>query len=67
MDQHIDVHITNAGSQMEALHFTKEGAKADQLVGDLPQLPVPVNYPVWASLVLLPLQGPDYKAEVSSQ
>ena len=51
---------------MEALFFTAEGAKADKLVGDLPQLPVPVNYPAWASLVLLPLQGPDYKAQVSS-
>ena len=30
---------------MEALYFTADGASVDAAIGDLPVLPVPVNYP----------------------
>ena len=43
------------GNQMEALYFTPDGASADTAVGPLPDLPVPVNYPQYNSLALLPL------------
>ena len=49
---------------MEALFLEGDGATADDAVGPLPTLPVPVNYPQWASLALLPLQGPDYQTQV---
>lgn len=49
---------------MEALYFTASGASEDTAVGDLPDLPLPVNYPHYGSLALLPLQSPTYDAQV---
>ena len=51
---------------MQALYFTANGASADKAIGALPSLPVPVNYPQYNSAVLLPLQGPQYSAQVWS-
>ena len=51
---------------MQALYFTPNGASADKAIGALPSLPVPVNYPQYNSAVLLPLQGPQYSAQVWS-
>ena len=48
---------------MEALHMDAEGASADEEVGQLPTLPVPVNFPQQGTMVLLPLEGPDYDAQ----
>ncbi|KAL3145060.1 hypothetical protein ABBQ32_003546 [Trebouxia sp. C0010 RCD-2024] len=53
-----------AGNQMEALFMDPSGASADNGVGPLPNLPYPVNFPQQGSLVLLPLQGPKYEAQV---
>lgn len=53
-----------AGSLMDALFFTNDGATRDEATGMLPTLPVPVNYPQSAAFTLMPLQGPDYKASV---
>ena len=49
---------------MEALFFTADGASLDEAVGPLPELPIPVNYPQYSSLVLLPLEPPAYAAQV---
>lgn len=51
---------------MEALFMDPSGASADNGVGPLPNLPYPVNFPQQGSLVLLPLQGPKYEAQVSA-
>lgn len=52
---------------MEALYFTPTGAIADSAVGDLPDLTLPVSYPQYASLALLPLQPPLYETQVNVQ
>ena len=57
-------HDWHAGTQMEAMFMDVDGARPDQEIGPLPQLPVPVNYPQQASFTLLPLEGPEYDAEV---
>ena len=49
---------------MQALYFTTNGASVDKAIGALPSLPVPVSYPQYNSAVLLPLQGPNYSAQV---
>ena len=49
---------------MEALYFTADGASLDAAIGDLPVLPVPVNYPQYNSLALLPLSPPNYETQV---
>lgn len=52
---------------MEAMYIGATGATADNSIGLLPQLPVPVNYPQYNSLALLPLNPSDnYSASVSS-
>ncbi len=57
----------DAGAQMEAMFITPSGATADNSIGILPQLPVPVNYPQYNSLALLPLEpSNNYSASVSS-
>ena len=48
---------------MQALFLNYDEALQDEAVGDLPELPYPVTYPVYGSAALLPLQGPDYRAE----
>ena len=45
--------------------FTPDGAYADEAVGPLPTLPVPVSYPQSATMVLLPLEPPLYASEVT--
>lgn len=54
-----------AGSSMEALFLTADGASMDEAVGPLPELPVPVNYPQYTSMALLPLVPPGYEAQVT--
>ena len=49
---------------MQALFLRQDKAVQDEAIGDLPELPIPVTYPGYASATLLPLQGPDYRAEV---
>ena len=49
---------------MEALFFSPDGASADPAVGDLPDLPIPVVYPQYSTLALLPLEPPLYKTQV---
>ena len=50
---------------MQALHFDPSGATADDSIGVLPELPVPVNYPQYNSLALLPLDpANNYTAQV---
>ncbi|KAL0036357.1 hypothetical protein WJX77_003871 [Trebouxia sp. C0004] len=53
-----------AGNQMEALFMPAEGASADNAIGSLPTLPYPVNFPQQGSMVLLPLEGPNYDTQV---
>lgn len=53
-----------AGNNMQALFFEPDGAREDMSIGDLLQLPVPVNYPPFASLALLDLEPPHYAAKV---
>lgn len=51
---------------MEAMYITPAGATADNSIGTLPELPVPVNYPQYNSLALLPLEPiNNYTASVS--
>lgn len=52
------------GNQMEALFMPAEGASPDNAIGPLPSLPYPVNFPQQGSMVLLPLEGPDYNTQV---
>ena len=54
----------HAGWQMQALYLNYDEAIQDEAVGDLPPLPYPVTYPAYGSLALLPLQGPNYQAQV---
>ena len=49
---------------MQALYFTPNGAYVDKAVGALPGLPVPVNYPQYNSMAMLPLEGPNYSTQV---
>lgn len=49
---------------MEALFLEPEGAEPDDEVGQLPQLPVPVMFPQQGTAALLPLEGPNYDAQV---
>lgn len=49
---------------MEVDNFTPDGAFADNAIGPLPTFPVPVSYPVAATMALLPLQPPLYEAQV---
>ena len=49
---------------MAALYLEEEEATRDEAIGELPPLPTVVTYPQSGSLALLPLQGPDYKAQV---
>lgn len=52
---------------MEAMYIGATGATADNSIGLLPQLPVPVNYPQYNSLALLPLNpSNNYSASVVS-
>ena len=51
---------------MEALFFDPEGARPDDSIGQLPEFPVPLFFPQQAAITLLPLSGPDYRAQVSS-
>ncbi|KAK9791838.1 hypothetical protein WJX73_007086 [Symbiochloris irregularis] len=53
-----------AGAQIQALFLNYDEAVEDEEVGEFPELPYPVTYPAYGSYVLLPLQGPDYKAEI---
>ncbi|KAL0048178.1 hypothetical protein WJX82_009358 [Trebouxia sp. C0006] len=54
-----------AGAQMEAMYIGATGATADNSIGILPQLPVPVNYPQYNSLALLPVDyANNYSASV---
>ena len=53
-----------AGSLMQALYFTPNGAYVDKAIGALPGLPVPVNYPQYSSMAMLPLEGPNYSTQV---
>ena len=48
---------------MQAVFLNYDEALQDEAVGDLPVLPIPVTYPAYGSAALLPLQGPDYRAE----
>ena len=41
-----------------------EGASADNAIGTLPTLPYPVNFPRQGSMLLLPLEGPNYDTKV---
>lgn len=50
---------------MQALHFTPNGASLDEAIGALPGLPVPVNYPQYNSIAMLPLQSPKYSSQAS--
>ncbi len=51
---------------MEAMYIGATGATADNSIGILPQLPVPVNYPQYNSLALLPVDyANNYSASVS--
>jgi hypothetical protein len=51
---------------MEAIFMTPDGATADNSIGTLPDLPVPVNYPQYNSLALMPLDpSNNYTASVS--
>ena len=49
---------------MQALYFTPNGAYVDKAIGALPGLPVPVNYPQYNSMAMLPLEGPNYSTQV---
>ena len=51
---------------MQALYFTPDGAYVDKAIGALPGLPVPVNYPQYNSMAMLPLEGPNYTTRVQS-
>ena len=51
---------------MQALYFTPNGASVDMAIGALPSLPVPVNYPQYNSIAMLPLEGPQYSTQVRS-
>ncbi|KAL0048241.1 hypothetical protein WJX82_010870 [Trebouxia sp. C0006] len=53
-----------AGSLMEVDYFTPYGAYADDAIGPLPTFPVPVSYPMAATMALLPLQPPLYETQV---
>lgn len=55
----------DVGAQMEALYFAPTGASPDEAVGNLPDLPLPVSYPQYNSLALLPLKSPNYATQVS--
>ncbi len=58
--------VYHAGALMEAMFMTPDGATADNSIGTLPELPVPVNYPQYNSLALLPLDpSNNYTASVS--
>ncbi len=58
--------VCHAGALMEAMFMTPDGATADNSIGTLPDLPVPVNYPQYNSLALLPLDpSNNYTASVS--
>lgn len=57
-------HVLAAGWQMQALYLDYDQAYQDEEVGDLPALPWSVTYPGYGSLAMLPLQGPEYKAQV---
>ena len=50
---------------MQALYFTPNGASVDKAIGALPGLPVPVSYPQYGSMAMLPLQSPTYSSKVS--
>ena len=54
-----------AGSIQGALYFTADNATNDDSIGDLPNLPVPISYPQYGGFALLPLEGPNYTAQVS--
>ncbi len=49
---------------MEVDYFTPYGAYADDAIGPLPTFPVPVSYPMAATMALLPLQPPLYETQV---
>jgi hypothetical protein len=49
---------------MGALYFSADGASNDNSIGDLPNLPVPISYPQYGGFTLLPLEGPNYTAQV---
>ena len=49
---------------MEALYFSPDGAFTDTSIGLLPKLPVPASHPQNGGFTLLPLEGPDYTAQV---
>lgn len=49
---------------MEALYFSPDGASTDKSIGPFPKLPVPVSHPQNGGFTLLPLEGPDYTAQV---
>ena len=48
------------------MYLTPDGAVADAAIGSLPTLPMPVNYPQFNSMVLLPLEPPLYQTQVST-
>ena len=48
---------------MEVDYFTPYGAYEDDAFGPLPTFPVPVSYPMAATMALLPLQPPLYEAQ----
>ena len=60
------VRYNLAGAIQGALYFSATGASNDDSIGDLPNLPVPISYPQYGGFTLLPLEGPDYAARVST-
>ena len=53
-----------AGSYMQALYFTPNGATADNATNPLPQLPMITGYPQTSAIAVLPLEAPLYKTQV---
>ncbi|DBB05629.1 TPA: hypothetical protein ACH3X1_012246 [Trebouxia sp. C0004] len=49
---------------MGALYFSADGASHANSIGDLPNLPVPINYPQYGGFTLLPLEGPNYTQQM---
>ena len=53
-----------AGAIAGALFFTEDGATNDDSIGDLPDLPIVISYPQYGGFTLLPLEPPNYAAQV---
>lgn len=56
--------VWHAGDIIGALYFDENGAYNDDAIGDLPNLPVPFSYPQYGGFALLPLEAPNYTAQV---